>query len=520
MKAFAVQTKPDTVHAAVTYVSAAELYVNAGRSEGIEPGNLGEIIRHSKTIAHLLVVFAADHSTSCRITEKTEEIQAGDSAVLFATATLPTKAADTLKTIPISAPVQTNPSGTRPAPRNQVAARIALQSYLFHDRAAAGRDELEPAAILNGSIRNIGGSHVTFTLRARSRQVKLHSAQDGTDRKRWDHRIYEMAFIYDQPASPFYIAAGRLLAGEISGMGQVDGLMITYGKRRGLRGGIFYGTQPNPQTSSIHSNLTKAGILGIYSTSIGTQQISSTVALSGEYHLGSISREFAYVQTQWNVSRSISVYENAEVNFYRGWRRTAEGKPMELTNVLLNAVWSPLRKITMTFGYDARSNYRTYDSRSQPDSLFDTQLWQGGRASADVQLPWGMSAGLSGGLRKREGDPETMRNGSILYSVSNPLGTQIVLTARENLFRNAVTSGEQPSVGVSRRCFSRAFLSAQVGQDRYHRRSTDQSIISNWLHLNLDFDITRFAYASAYGEYYRGGGQNTDRYLLEIGFRY
>jgi hypothetical protein len=516
----ALPAMADTVHATVTYVSATAVYVNVGRLNGIEPGNTGEVRRQGRPVAHLVVVFSADHSTSCRIADKTEDILRGDSAFVYVPARLPLANSDSSSSLPKSPPVAFHSAPPKSPPRNQLTARLALQTFLIHDRNTADRDEHEPAAILNGSIRNIGGSHLTFMLRSQSRRMKLHSAQNGAVRQRWDHRVFEMALVYDNPGSRVYLSMGRLLAGEISGMGQIDGLMVTYGSRNGLRGGLFYGTSPNPQTSSVHSNLTKAGILGIYRATIGTQQISSTVALTGEYHLGSISREFAYLQTQWNVSRFFSIYENAEVNIYRGWRRDAEGKSVELTNVVLNAVWSPVRKLTMTFGYDARSNYRTYESRSQPDSLFDTRLWQGARASADVQLPWGMSAGMSAGLRKREGDPETMRNASIQYSLNNPLGSQMVFLARENLFQNAMTSGEQPSIGISRRCFSRVFLTARVGQDRYQRRITNASSVIRWLQMNLDVDVTRLAYASAYGEYYRGGGQNTDRYLLEIGFRY
>jgi hypothetical protein len=520
VRGMAAEVALDTVQAGVTYVSSSDLYIDAGGANRIELGNQGEVFHNGTMVAHIEVVFAADHSSSCRVVGKMQSIQIGDSVRIFVVAITAPPPVDTLQVAATIAPrIEARPV-LKQAPRNVLSARVAIQSYMLHDRTANGHDYVQPTVVMNGAIRNIGGTHLSLMLRARSRQQDLPQLTDGGTQTRWDHHVYEMAMVYDNPTSPVYLSVGRLRAGEINGMGEVDGLLFTYGQKHGLRTGFFYGTQPDPRTSSAKSDLVKGGALAVYETGSGAHQFSSTVALSGEYYHGSVSREFAYVQTNWTMNHTLAFYQNAEVNVYRGWRCRTEGKTFELTNVLLNAMCSPWKRLTTTFSYDASTNYRTYETRLLPDSLFDTQLWQGERIAADLQLPLGMTMGISGGLRRRTGDPETMRNGSLALTLNNPWGSQLMLSARANAFTNASTSGQQPSIGISRSLFSRWLVDLQVGQDRYDFQSENRALKSNWLHASTDYDISRFLYVSTYAEFYRGGGQDTDRYLLEFGIRH
>lgn len=271
---------------------------------------------------------------------------------------------------------------------------------------------------------------------------------------------------------------------------------------------------------TIQKDVTKGGVFGVYQTGAGTtRQLRSTIALNGEYHQGTISREFAYEQTSLSLGSALSLFQSAEVNINRGWRRKAAGKSLELTNAHVNAVCTPVSAMSVTLSYDTRTNVRTYETRTVSDSLFDNRALQGLRGGLNARLPWTMLVGVDGRLRRKNGDLTTAYDYACFWSVANVWRSGVSISARVAEFSNASGNGRQPSLSVSRNLLRSLMITMQAGQDRYDLPASGCHVRANWLRADVDYDIARHVFLSFSGEFNRGKGPNTDRYLLELGIR-
>ncbi|HEY6555245.1 MAG TPA: hypothetical protein VI669_17945, partial [Vicinamibacteria bacterium] len=66
----------------VKYRSAANVYLDAGRAQGLIVGDRLRVVAGDATVAELEVLFAAEQSASCRVVSETRPVRAGDKAVL------------------------------------------------------------------------------------------------------------------------------------------------------------------------------------------------------------------------------------------------------------------------------------------------------------------------------------------------------------------------------------------------------------------------------------------------------
>src|SRR4249919_1083997 len=66
----------------VRYRSASNVYLDAGRAQGLVVGDRLRVVSGEATVAELEVLFAAEQSASCRVVSETRAVRAGDSVVL------------------------------------------------------------------------------------------------------------------------------------------------------------------------------------------------------------------------------------------------------------------------------------------------------------------------------------------------------------------------------------------------------------------------------------------------------
>jgi len=102
----------------VRFVSAENVYLDAGSAAGLDVGVRVRIVRGGTAVAELEVVFVAEHSASCRIVSGAGAVNTGDRAVFEPVApAAPAAAADTLVSRPRELPAAGTPRGSRPVDR-------------------------------------------------------------------------------------------------------------------------------------------------------------------------------------------------------------------------------------------------------------------------------------------------------------------------------------------------------------------------------------------------------------------
>ena len=91
--------------------------------------------------------------------------------------------------------------------------------------------------------------------------------------------------------------------------------------------GVAGGTEPDPDNSSFDADNSRAAVfLSFEGGSPENQRIASTVAFSGSYHSGTVSREFVYLQNAYSYTRRFTAYQSLEIDINRDWRRGSGGK--------------------------------------------------------------------------------------------------------------------------------------------------------------------------------------------------
>ena len=501
----------------VKYVSATGIYLDAGRTLGIQKGDQGEVFRGDSVIARVEVEFLADNSASCKMIETTSEVRVGDRVVMQITPPVQSVKPDTVQEAPAPAiPPSPTPKKSAKTKVNRVTGRASVQALSQDDRSVLNSDYVEPAFALRLQVNNLFDTQHYFSVRLRSRQTNRSHGSDS----RWTNRYYEFALYYNDPATSFHYGAGRLLFNRMSGIGYMDGAIFDYKVSEYWAAGAFGGAQPDLTTYQSNSDATKAGLFAAYERgSYSTSRLSGTLALAGNYFTGQISREFFYEQLSYSAQK-FYFYQSSEVNVNRGWRKDAEGSSLDLSNILMNARYQPLSWLTTTLSYDNRTNYRTYETRNTPDSLFDDALRQGWRLGTNVKVASQVYALAEGGIRTKQDEGTETRSGTAGLGSHNLVKSGVQVDARVNVFRNEFSRGTQPTLTLSRNLIPQVRLGLQLGQNDYTIEQTDESVTNQWARLNADWNLTRHVYGSLYGEVYRGDGLDANRMFGEVGYRF
>jgi len=103
---------------------------------------------------------------------------------------------------------------------------------------------------------------------------------------------------------------------------------------------------------------------------------------------------------------------------------------------------------------------------------------------------------------------------------TNGLWQGLTAAANFNVFSNAFTHGNQPSLSLTK-YFGTNFLGGvQVGRNTYDFRAENRAVTNDWIKLQSETYLTRQLYGSAYFESYKGDSPSLNRLFLEMGVRF
>jgi hypothetical protein len=516
--ALAALVRAEEVHTRVKYVGAGQVYLDAGRLQGVQSGDTVIIRRHDAQLVTLLATFVADHSTSCNVPAKTPELRVDDEVVILITAA-PTTAAKEDTTHPVSAIAATvSPGNVKVRRTNHVSGRIGVQYLMQSDHDPLHFNYQQPSLTVRLLVEDLWGSPYQLSVRMNGRRTIRQQELGPNTQSGWTGRVYEIALAYTDPNAAFSWAAGRVLPDHLRGILPFDGMQAAYRVSNQVAVGGVAGTLPNLTTTEPSGSETQFGAYAAYERD-GGHSLSATVGLIGQYHRGIVSREFIYQQVSYIPQARFYMFESGEVNVNRAWKRGAGERAVDLANMLVSAGYNPVSSIMLGLSVDDRANYRTWETRTTPDSLFDDSRRQG----THLNMAWRawrllrLTAG--GGLSWRDAAGHAARSANFGASLADLPMSGTTVSLAWMTFDNAYIRGSQPSAQVSQQLAARWLVSAQIGSNTYDYQTGGANVKNNWFKIQADVFFTRAIYAATYFEAYRGDSPDVNNFFVEWGIR-
>jgi hypothetical protein len=406
---------PTTLDAKVTYLTSATVYVDAGSEEGVQEGDVLDVVRNGTVIGWLHVFVVSSHKSGCRREDPGLDVVVGDVVRYIPHVDPARAAAPAAGTAPADA-------AAAPAPKRQSSGRGALRDwglagrigvrYLIVEQPDTDYSFNQPGLDVRLAGTNLGGSSVGLEVDIRSyrsyRVSGLQSEQLQTN------RVYRANASWTGRDVPVRIVAGRMYSPTLSTVSLFDGVLAEYSGPRWSFGGLA-GTQPNPVTYGFSSLVRQ---YGGYATLRGLPGRKSnwgaTVGLVGSYVEGEINREFLYLQGYYDTPR-FSAYLAQEIDFNRGWKSEAENSAISPTSIFGNVRYRVTPQFTLSGGIDSRRNVLLYRDYIDPLIEFDDAFREGFWAAAEASLPWltvGANARFARGGSAGDGESYSLLIGS------------------------------------------------------------------------------------------------------------
>ena len=540
----------ETTTIRVRYRSAEAVYLDAGGAAGLAEGDRLVVLRSGGVIAELEVVFVADHSASCRLLSERQTVTEGDLVEPLGGASPaapdpPAGGAADERPPEIEAVTTPSPrpdpegaagygdSGGRRASRSwsDRGARMRLSGSLtvgwenYVDDAGGGRYETdESTARLSLRARNIGGLPYDLTIRMRTRENRRLSDVGDPRRERRD-RFYELSLAYRPEDGRLSYEIGRLGASTFSGLGYLDGALGQYAVTPRFKVGGFFGAAAEVESLGFESTGQKYGLFTRFASPRDSDSPRRyDVVLAGVREIGEldVSREYVSLQSRFSSGSRWTFYQWAEVDLNNGWRKELTGTTSQLSNLVVTVIarLSPASRVTLS--YNRFEQYRTEETRSIPEQLFNDLQRQGLRASLQLGKPRGLNVTLNAGLRDQEGDRE--QTTSYGLSVRHPDVASWGLSLGLNLlaFESETSDGYTATLRASKRLpgghLARLDLGDRLSRDRLLELERERT--TQWGRLGLWLELPKSLFAVAEYELTTGDELDGRRLYLSFGYRF
>lgn len=525
---------------AVRYRSAETIYLDAGRLAGLAEGDQLDVLRAERIIGQIEVTYVADHSASCRLLREVVPIQEGDRARRLGDA----DAAENGSPAPTAAPgvepaspLSTGEPAPKPVPAYpQPAARQAARKRSirssgafsidweqFGDNGDAGADYQRIATRLSLRLRE-NGKPWEFRLRYRRRDItRDHALGATTPDSESQDRLYEASFSWRPQNGRFGLQLGRIGSSPFLGVGYLDGAIGEVRLARGFSLGALVGTRPELNDLGFASDGLKYGIFTRFTTHDPSGGEPFEMILGGIREEGreDVSREYVTLQTRWSsADRRFSIYQNSELDLNNGWRAEVSDQSTQLSNFTLSATLRLSEIGRMSLSYNRNERYRTEETRSLPDELFDSLLRQGVHATLWVGRPRGLTFTAHAGVRDREGDEERTTSYGLGLRHGNVAGWGLSLSGDVVGFSNPYSDGAIARLRAAKRLGERHELSLNLGG-----RFTDpvsgeaDTTSSSWARLGFWSELAGGFFFNGEVEVTAGDEFEGRRVIIGLGYR-
>ena len=512
----------------VRYRSAANVYVDAGRAQGLSIGDRLAVMVGTEAVAELEVIFLADQSTSCRVVSERRPVRAGDTATLLSRGESPTSTASTeTPATPAATPSPTAPALTtgtshKPAaPWARVRGGFSAGLYKVWDTSGTGFDFEQRTGRVDLSLYDLGGQPLSFNARFRSRQdVRALGLSSLARRSERQDRLYELSLRYEPPSDTVTFEVGRLSSSRFVGIGYLDGGLARFRLDSPLQVGAFFGQRADVEGfGPAGSGQKYGGFLRLSPRNPYSASYDVVVALVREFGQADISREYVGVESRFG-SGAVTFFERAEVDLNRSWRKVLADQTYQLSNlsVSTNLRFSPSASAVLS--YDNRRNYRDYLTRDVPEQIFDDLLHQGYRASLYFGSGYGLNVTAGFGLRVKEQDRANAYSYNAGIRHGNLFAKDVSLGVDVSAFQNDLTNGYLVSAQTGKRFKAGHQIDFGYGRSLYQVTSVGQQRRTEYLRFSGRGSLGRHVYLFTDFEYDRGDDLRGPRGFFEVGYQF
>lgn len=512
---------------AVSYISSGAIYLDAGRAEGLAAGARLKLVRGGEAVAELEVDYVAEHSASCKLVSSARPVWAGDRAILLSVpaaadgGAAPTPAPEPL-VAKAPAPYQSPPrGGTIPWAKSYGSVALGYRSM----SVTGGPGTTETSGRLSLRLREIGGKALEVRVRTRARRTERDGYGRSVAKSQSSDRLYELSLAYDPPDGRFSFQVGRLAAGPFVGLGYLDGVLgqVRFGRRFYL--GAFGGARPDLTELGFDTAGTKYGAFVRYATEREARPAYAEVVLGGVTERargGDVSRDYVTLESRFGSGNRWWLFERAEIDLNRGWRRDLAGKGSEVSNAALSASFRITPTWRASLSYDQRRNYLTWETRPLPEEVFTRYFREGARAALDWQSRRGWYGSLAVGQERADEIDEPTDSATLTLSKANVFGAPLLLGGDGSFYSGGSAEGWVASL--------RARWSFRGGHDlgltlggseaSFPEFADAASRTNQWLRLSGTLQLPFRLYL--YGEYEISTGDDFegDRFLLDLAYRF
>jgi len=445
----AARSEAGAPEARIRYLSAEQVYLDAGSAAGFAEGDTLQVLREGRAVARLLLLHLAEHSAACRVLEARVALAAGDRVrgPMRVTALAPVPASP-------AAPARSRSAEgmrrTRPpdlALRGRFGGSLSLGWEGFRDDGAAARDYDRLSAQLGLRGENLAGRDLRVELRLRQRTLQRSENATAAASSEQRLRLYTAAIELGAGRGRWHLAGGRLGGGRQSAAGALDGVLI--GLRLGeTELGAYYGAMPDWSAEGIADRGDRGGLYLRQRLSAAQWSLEAV----SERLDGASSRDYLLAGSSWQRG-AWTLRERVELDWNRDWRRERAADALQLSALNAGADWRPRADFGLGLRVDRRTTILDGEQRSLPDSLFQDARSSG----SSLNLSWrpaGLSSlrlGARGGWRERRGDAQGTTSWGLDLGIDPPALRSLHLDLRVNGFDGEAASGLHPSAELRRR---------------------------------------------------------------------
>lgn len=507
-------------HFTIKYISTDAIYFDGGLNHGLQVGDTLEVRRSNQSIARIRIQFIADNTASCTPPNRLVVLKVGDQAIVRRFKPSGGKVEKTVT--PVATPKEL--SSKKPkifhSKQKTFNGSIAMQVYHWDDKSKSNYDFTQPTLRVNFAGKRLAGKYWDLQIRTRARydkRTRRYSTQ--VPQKEMLNRIYQCYLDYNNPDALINAKIGRIITNPLSGIGYLDGLLMHINVSKSFNMGILAGLAPEWQYADIQTKIRKYGAFATYRVMQDRlTTLETTLAVAGEYHQKTVSREFIYLQTQYNWNQKLWLYQSLELDMNRDWRKERTGQSVTLSNLYLNGLYDLFTWMSVGLNFDSRKNFWTWEYRTLADSLFDNLARQGARAQLNLRLAGGHYFTATAGLANREKDSHPLYSYTASYNNNNFFQTRLIINSYAAGFTSPFYKGLSANVSLGKAFGQSLYFYCRYGQS-FYQVTQRNSRINHQYQVNGNINLGRTLYMNLFFEYDQGDDEKGQRTWVEFGYR-
>lgn len=515
----------------VSHVGADSVYLNGGRSHGLEVGQTIAIHRDGEPVAELEVAFVSRKSASCRVVDSRLEILLGDTAVpvpiLAATETAST--ADELRTPDTEEPRAERALRDRVSRRrasgsgwDNLSGTLSLRWHHFEDGGEVPRSFDQTTTRLN--LRTQGPGEVfEARLRVRGREDRRYRESEPTETSRRD-RLYELALTYEPPEGRVFLELGRMASSPLLGFESLDGVLGEVKVKPRIGFGGFFGQRSDLDEIGFGSEGDAYGAFFHYQRKRSRDSpFYADVVIGGirETFEGEVSRDYLSLYARLGSGSRWSFYQRADVDINTDWRRDVAGDDYQVSNLLTSANYRFSDRFRVGLSYDHRRRFREFENRDTPEEIFDDRLREGLRLSFQLGDPRSWRFNTSLGVRRAEAEAEDAYTftGSIFHTSIG--GKNILLGLDFSGFSGDTSDGYRVSLRGRKYFDGGHDIGLTVGTSitSNHIAGLPVDSENSWVRLNGTVRLPKRFFLLTEIEVTEGDDLAGERFIVQLGYR-